>query len=232
MDPPARFDRPVPIGVSTGHPAITAGTIGARVTGGGAVYALSNNHVYANINLATIGDAVIQPGTFDDGSLSDDEIGTLFAFVRIGFGDSDSNFVDAAIVLVHPDSLGNATPADGYGAPSSGTASAAVNMRVMKYGRTTGQTKGRVRGINATVRVNYGAPGVALFTGQIVIGGGGFSAGGDSGSLVVRESDASPVALLFAGSSRVTIANPIDAVLAELAAAAEVALLTIDGSNN
>ena len=33
-DPTARFDRPVPIGVSTGHPAVTAGTIGCRVTDG------------------------------------------------------------------------------------------------------------------------------------------------------------------------------------------------------
>jgi len=32
VDPTARFDRPVPIGVSTGHPDITAGTIGCRVT--------------------------------------------------------------------------------------------------------------------------------------------------------------------------------------------------------
>jgi hypothetical protein len=43
--PTDRFPRPVPIGVSTGHPAITAGTIGARVTDGTNVYALSNNHV-------------------------------------------------------------------------------------------------------------------------------------------------------------------------------------------
>ena len=38
-----RHPRPVPIGVSTGHPAITAGTLGARVTDGSDVYALSNN---------------------------------------------------------------------------------------------------------------------------------------------------------------------------------------------
>ena len=45
VDPTAWFERPVPIGVSTGHPAITAGTIGCRVTDGTNVYALSNNHV-------------------------------------------------------------------------------------------------------------------------------------------------------------------------------------------
>ena len=107
--------------------------------------------------------------------------------------------------------------ADGYGAPSSGTGvSVAINMRVMKYGRTTGQTKGRVRGINATVNVNYGAAGVARFVGQIVIGGGGFSAAGDSGSLIVVErggNQGEAVGLLFAGGGGLTIANPIGAVL-------------------
>ncbi len=32
VDHTARFDRPVPLGTSTGHPAITAGTLGARLT--------------------------------------------------------------------------------------------------------------------------------------------------------------------------------------------------------
>jgi hypothetical protein len=47
-DPTLRY-RPAPVGVSTGHPAITAGTIGARVRDAeGNVHALSNNHIYAN----------------------------------------------------------------------------------------------------------------------------------------------------------------------------------------
>ncbi len=67
------------------------------------------------------------------------------------------------------------------------------------------------------VNVNYGAPGVAFFTGQIVIGGGGFSAGGDSGSLIVVErggDKGKAIGLLFAGGGGVTIANPIGEVLA------------------
>ena len=55
----------MPIGVSTGHPAITAGTIGARVTDGTNVFALSNNHIYANSNNAAIGDSALQPGSID-----------------------------------------------------------------------------------------------------------------------------------------------------------------------
>ena len=92
-------------------------------------------------------------------------------------------------------------------------------MRVRKYGRTTGQTNGRIDAINAIVNVNYGSPGVARFVNQIIIKPGNFSAGGDSGSLIVvqKGGDAGkPVGLLFAGSFSITVANPIDAVLSQL----------------
>lgn len=228
-DPTARFDRPVPIGVSTGHPSITAGTIGARVTDGTNVYALSNNHVYAATNgnligTSVIGDAVIQPGTYDGGtdpgseSIGIDVIGTLYAYEPIDFATSALNVIDAAIALSSTANLGNATPLDGYDIPRSFTTEGMPGMRVMKYGRTTGQTNGRIDAINATVDVNYGASnGVARFTGQIIIKPGNFSAGGDSGSLIVVQKGAaarSPVGLLFAGGFGITVANPIDAVLA------------------
>ncbi len=193
---------------------------------GGQVFALSNNHVYATSNLASINDPVIQPGTFDGGSSSADDIGTLKEFKPIVFSTSANNVIDAAIALSSTALLGNSTPSNGYGTPKSTTTTASVNMRVMKYGRTTQQTKGRVTAINATVNVNYGSPGVARFVNQIVIGGGGFSSGGDSGSLIVVEKGGDklkPVGLLYAGSSNSTIANPIDAVLDEFG-------VTIDGS--
>jgi len=79
--------------------------------------------------------------------------------------------------------------------------------------------KGRVSAINATINVGYGS-GVARFVNQIIIEPGSFSAGGDSGSLVVfdgkgkdRADDRRPVGLLFAGSVFITVANPIDPVL-------------------
>ena len=205
------------IGISTGHPAITAGTIGCRVTDGTDVYALSNNHVYANQNLASIGNAVIQPGTFDGGSSPVDDIGTLFDFEPIIFSTSANNVTDAAIALSSTVDLGNATPSDGYGTPKSTTVEARINMKVMKYGRTTGQTKGRVSAINATVNVSYGPGKVAKFVGQIIIEPRNFSAGGDSGSLIVSNERGAdkrkPVGLLFAGSFFFTVANPIDDVL-------------------
>jgi hypothetical protein len=230
VDPTARFGRPVPIGVSTGHPDITAGTIGCRVTDGTSVYALSNNHVYANENEASLGDNVLQPGPFDGGKDPADAIGTLAEFEPINFG-GGNNMIDAAIARSSTDELGNATPSDGYGTPKQTTVPAdlaLLNQPVKKYGRTTGLTKGRVYATNATVDVGYDS-GVARFSGQIVITPGSFSAGGDSGSLVVldgkgksRGNDRKAVGFLFAGSSQYTIANPIDEVLTTLG-------VTIDG---
>ena len=183
------------------------------------VYALSNNHVYANENRAKIGDSVLQPGVFDGGANPRDAIGALYAFKPIVFSRAASNTIDAAIALCSTDTLGNSTPVLpgyplGYGTPSSTwVTTASVGLPVQKYGRTTSLTKGTVYAINAIVTVGY-STGTARFVNQIVITPGTFSAGGDSGSLIVtNDTDCKPVGLLFAGSSTITIANPIDAVL-------------------
>jgi hypothetical protein len=221
LSPTDRWPRPVPIGVSTGHPNITAGTIGCRVKDSiGNVYALSNNHVYADENKASIGDNVLQPGAYDGGSSHADGIGTLYGYISIDFN-GGNNTVDAAIASTTTDLLGTATPPDGYGTPKSTTVEASINQSVKKYGRTTGLTKGKVYATNATVSVGYDS-GAALFVHQIIITPGGFSSGGDSGSLIVVNDsrgknkgpdDCKAVGLLFAGSSSFTVANPIDDVL-------------------
>jgi hypothetical protein len=86
-------------------------------------------------------------------------------------------------------------------------------MIVKKTGRTTNFTTGRVTAINATVNVNYGGGKVARFCRQILTTD--MSAPGDSGSLVLDEYN-NPVGLLFAGSSVVTVLNPINLVQALL----------------
>lgn len=241
----ARYSRPVPIGVSTGHPAITAGTIGCRLKdGAGVIYALSNNHVYANSNDASIGDSVLQPGPFDGGQDSDFyRIGWLHDFEPILF-DGSGNTIDAAIAEIIWD---GSTPRVGtdtidYGAPSSTTVwdlgvtrGDILGWGVEKSGRTTQLTSGTVDAVNATVDVCYecggpfcfGCKKLARFVDQIIVTPGTFSAGGDSGSLIVYydvgAGEYYPVGLLFAGSSSHTIANPIDLVLARFN-------MTVDGT--
>ncbi len=217
-DPAGRFARPVPIGVSTGHPAITAGTIGCRVTKGTDVYALSNNHVYANSNSASLGDNVLQPGAYDGGMDPADRIGVLADFQPIDFSGA-ANYIDAAIAKSSMDLLSNSTQLDGYGIPNSVTKEAAIGLPVQKYGRTTGLTRGQVSEIDVTVNVCYETwwnfcLKSARFEDQIAITAGDFSAGGDSGSLIVTDDqNKNPVGLLFAGGSNRTFANRINLVL-------------------
>ncbi len=227
IDPTKRFSRPVPIGVSTGNAnECAAGTIGARVTDGVNVYALSNNHVYARENAASIGEQVLQPGRYDTNCVYDpnNDLGNLSAFVPIVFSTAASNTIDAAIAGSTVAKLGNATPSNGYGIPKITPMAATVGQAVQKYGRTTSLTKGTIVGINATITVNYGAAGTAQFVDQIVIlGNKPFSKAGDSGSLIVTNPGRNPVGLLFAGSSSgYTFANRIDLVLSGLG-------VTIDG---
>jgi len=219
VDPTRAFARPVPIGVSSGHGQVTAGTLGARVTGSGQTFALSNNHVYAANNVGKQGDNLLQPGVVDGGRDPDDIIGTLHDYEPIHFCRMlicEPNRIDAAIALTTADDVSAETPEGGYGAPRSGPVDAKLGQSVQKYGRTTGHTVGQISGINATIDVGYSA-GTARFTDQIVITGNGFSAGGDSGSLIVTKGsllgDRRPVGLLFAGTATTTLANPIGLVL-------------------
>ncbi len=87
--PTDRFRPTCPSGVSIGHYQITAGTLGTIVTdtATGDKLILSNNHVLANSNMATVGDAILQPGTADGGQNPADKVATLERFVTIRFID-------------------------------------------------------------------------------------------------------------------------------------------------
>lgn len=84
QDPTGRF-RPAPGGVSLGHYQITTGTFGCLVEKNGQKYILSNNHVLANSNEASIGDPVLQPGSHDGGTESRDQLAELSEFIPIHF---------------------------------------------------------------------------------------------------------------------------------------------------
>jgi len=53
----------------------------------------------------------------------------------------------------------------------------------------------------------------AVYSNQVAVLGGDFSGNGDSGSLIVTQDTADPVALLYAGSSSDAVGNPISDVL-------------------
>jgi hypothetical protein len=231
--------RPISLGTSGGNINdistlyCCSGTLGSLVQdGAGTQYILSNDHVLARGNLGAVGDPVNQPGMIDQSCLQNGIVANLSAFVPIQFATKTStplNQVDAAIAQVTSGSVRTDGAILDVGTLSASTMSAFVNQGVQKSGRTTGRTSGTVSAIDVTVDVGYSsscggaATKKARYVNQISITPGAFSAGGDSGSLIVENGTVNPadglpraVGLLFAGSSSSTIANPIGPVLALL----------------
>lgn len=228
--------RPIKLGTSGGNindrssSYCCSGTLGALVVDGSAKYILSNNHVLARSNLANPGEPINQPGQIDQNCGQTGVVAYLTDYVRIRFKKGRSipqNTVDAAIAEV----VDGAVDPNGFildiGELGIDTLAPAVGQAVKKSGRTSGLTTGSITAIAVTVDVGYsrecgGQPNqVAQFKDQIMISSqaGSFSTDGDSGSIIVEDvaNSPRPVGLLFAGSTtgstKSTIANPIDAVL-------------------
>ena len=198
-----------------------SGTLGALVSDGSALYFLSNNQVLARSSKAAVGEDVSQPGLIDNNCRPGTIVADVAAYPALG----GSN-VDAAIATLRPGTMDPSGTIMDIGVPSSTVVNPSVNLAVAKSGRTTGMTTGTIGAINANVSVQYqqgcgqGKKFVVSYTGQIVINSSTFSAGGDSGSLIVtNNSSHNPVGLLFAGSSTTTIANPIGQVLTQVGSA-------------
>jgi len=199
-------------GVSTGNDLeCAAGTIGAVVLRSGTKYLLSNNHVYARENAASIGEREDAPGRYDGKPrcAQTAACGTLADFQPINFG-GGSNTIDCAITLMDPSRPTSVTQSGGYTATST-VVSPSVGLAVKKSGRTSGLTTGTIQAINVTIQVGY-STGVATFTGQIMTPAA-FIRAGDSGSLMVTQSGNDPVGLCFAGGSGGSFENPIGPVL-------------------
>jgi hypothetical protein len=221
--------RPVPGGWSIGHCAVTAGTLGCLALGRSAprnnrLLLLSNNHVIANSNVASLGDSIVSPGRYDGGRCpTDDRIAILERFVPINFS-GGANYVDCATGWCWPDRVRreHVYRSGGtlrYFTINRAIAAARLGAYVGKTGRTTELTVGRVIDVASTIRVHYGGGRYALFRDQVAVraNSGNFSAGGDSGSVIwTWDGNRNPVALLFAGGGGVTFANKIHHVVAAL----------------
>ncbi len=208
------------------------GTLGSLLTRGGVQYVLSNSHVLVRGSGGVVGDPVIQPGLNDTQPLCS-TTGTTVVANLSEFTNPQTDtgtLVDAAIArvvsgAVDPngviEELGstvvNGVPQAGAPAQGSGIV-ASVGELVAKSGRSTGATCSTIEAINVSVKVQSQTPcststSTVTFPDEVTVGGEGFSAGGDSGALIVDGNTAQPVALLFAGDATTTIANPISDVL-------------------
>ena len=205
------------------HAFCCSGTLGSLVAAGSTQYILSNDHVLARQDQAASGEDISQPGLIDTGCAVATVVADFTAAVQLG-----TRNVDCAIATVRTglmDSTGFIEGLNGTGGqPSTSISAPSVGMAVQKSGRTTGHTTGTIGSINTSVRVQYqkkcgsGKKYFISYTNQVVINSSSFSAGGDSGSLILTNTScAHPVALLFAGSSTDTIGNPIGDVLNGLA---------------
>ena len=236
------FSRPIACGVSIGHFSVTAGTLGCLVRKTNGIpgeFILSNSHVLANENIASIGDPILEPGKLDGGR---NPIAKLTDFEPLNFG-GGRNVIDAAIAeILNP---GEVTPdikeigrvnnysmdtnwgqsVVQYGSnkyaisrANNSPMDATWGQSVKKYGRSTYFTQGIVDGLYEYLPVKYTNNKFANMEGQIIIRSQSsrpFSNQGDSGSLVLDALSNRPIGLLVAGdpTNNITVVNPIVPIL-------------------
>jgi hypothetical protein len=180
---------------------------------------------------ANSGDDISQPGLID----SNCQVSTVVADFTVAPPLNQN--VDCAIAQLRTGQMDPNGTIEDIGTISSVVRAPAVGLAVRKSGRTTGHTTGTIGAINSTVSVRYpkscgsGGGTVFTFTNQVVVNSSTFSAGGDSGSLIVSAGSCpQPVALLFAGSSTSTIGNPAGQVLSRLSTALGSAVSFVGGT--
>ncbi|MDP3001724.1 MAG: hypothetical protein Q8N38_01155 [Bacteroidales bacterium] len=237
--------RPAPGGVSIGHIAITAGTLGCLVKKNNEVFILSNNHVLANSNNAQIGDPILQPGPYDGGTNPADHIANLYQFIPINFIDIPSNcftaagiagFLNGLAKLVNSnarfrtisiEALENlvdaaiAKPVNDNDVISDildiGTIQGTVSGELGMAIKKSGRTTGLTTGEITQVDVTATVSYGDMKTALFrdQLMAGAMSQGGDSGSAVLTGNNLL-TGLLFAGSDSTTIINRIENVFTAL----------------
>jgi endonuclease G len=220
IDRRRHFD-PLRPGISIGHEAVSAGTLGAfaydRQTSRRGI--LSNWHVLAASDEARPGDPIVQPGPKHGGRAPQDTIARLERFLLGLQG-------DAAFAVLNASRDVNETQLE-TDVLVTEVRRVQVGDIVMKSGRTTGITRGLVEGIGQyTLPYRVGMRTIAGF--KIVPEEDGnpqdveISSGGDSGSLWFTIADNVGVGLHFAGETSTSpgeehaLACHLDDVLSEL----------------
>lgn len=190
------------------------GTLGCLVQRRGLpeVYILSCNHVLAYLNQDP-GPPIFAPGLKEGGNPAT-PIARLTAAPKLAF-DGTPNYMDAALAQLTV--AGSVAPEIlGIGRVQQPPMTASQTQSVRKHGFETMTTLGVVLGFSDDVPVTFDADHAAHFAGQIVIQGVGatpFSAGGDSGSLVLDAASGQPVGMIIAGVGPYSVASHISAIL-------------------
>ena len=237
--------RPAPGGCSIGHISITAGTLGCLVEKNNEVFILSNNHVLANSNDATIGDPILQPGQYDGGTSPADHIANLYEYIPISF-DADqgncsvasfiANFLNLLAKLVNSKTrfkiistrtvynlvdAAIAKPLDDSMVSNEildiGTIDGSVPGELNMAVKKSGRTTGLTTGIITQIDVTSTVDygGSRLAMFKDQLMAGPMSQPGDSGSAVLT-TDNRLVGLLFAGSDSSTVICRIENVFSAL----------------
>jgi hypothetical protein len=204
-EPRARSTTPMQGGISISNAyrygyATLGGAVEDRDTG--APMILSNWHVLAGDWRARQGWPIYQPGRGDGGRSRD-------AVARLSHDAMAANLDAAVAELTGERPLINAQ----LGLyPVSGVGWAQVGMDVVKSGRRTGVTRGRVTAIDGVLRMNY--RGVNRLIQHVITINPRvnpvISGGGDSGSFWIEEATMRAVGLHFAGSDDPERALAID----------------------
>ncbi len=199
-------DSPVESGFSVGTSSdVRAGTVGAIVSFGTTRYILSNAHVLDGKPDQT---EVVYPAMEDNNNRSN-VVGLLKHIVVF---ESSGNRADAALaeintgVVFDPAIPGAVTP---Y---TVGTA--AMDMKVVGTGRTSGTIRGIIRDLDFDGNVRVAGETIG-FEDQIVCEG--LAADGDSGAVIVEQGTDRILGLLFAASNDKFMFTPIATVREELA---------------
>ena len=163
-----------------------SGTLGALITDGTNQYILSNNHVLGRSGQAVAGEDVSQPGLIDNNCQYRHRRRRLHWRCAAWFSN-----VDAAVAQLRPGQMDSYRLHRRHRRTEQHDRESVRWSVVAKSGRTTGFTTGTISSINTSVSVQYtascggGKKFTVSYTNQVVINSSTFSAGGDSGSLIV-----------------------------------------------
>ncbi|KEI14937.1 trypsin-like serine protease [Clostridium novyi] len=209
--------RPTPGGyvISNEYNTNYSGTLGCLVTDNKDLFVLSNNHVLAMLNQASIGTKIIEPSREFGGDPKTDTIANLSKYIELKFIEDTSmsvNYTDCAIAKIIDKSL--VSPEIALVGIPKGINSPKLNQRVKKVGAISELTTGVITSIHNTMTVNYqDIKKSAIFKEQIFTS---FMAEhGDSGAILLDQNN-NVIGLLMSGSKNTSVFNPIDTVLKQL----------------